>query len=72
MKLDFKGMQTSFMTAGGLMIGTGIMGLMLDGVPFPRAYSIGSLIVGSVMVIAAYAAKRFFKVERPVNENSLK
>jgi hypothetical protein len=58
MKLDFKGIQTSFMTAGGLMVGTGIMGLMLDGVPFPRAYSMGSLIVGSAMVIVFYAAKR--------------
>jgi hypothetical protein len=70
MKLDFKGMQTSFMTAGGLMIGTGIMGLVLDGVPFPRAYSMGSLIVGSVMVIAAYAAKRLFTAEQPVNEKT--
>lgn len=70
MKLDFKGMQTSFMTAGGLMIGTGIMGLALGVTFFPAGYAKGSLIIGSVMVIASYAAKRLLKPEQPANKTS--
>ena len=70
MKLDFKGMQPSFITAGGLMVGTGIMGLFLDGSLFPTGYAKGSLIIGLVMVIAAYAAKRFIKPEQPVIEKT--
>lgn len=70
MKIDFKGMQTSFMTAGGLMVGTGIMGLVLDGTIFPVGYAKGSLIVGSVMVIVTYVAKRFLKPEQPAIEKT--
>ena len=58
MKQILINMQTAFMNAGWLMVGTGVMGWVIDGV-FPASYSTGSFLVGSAFVVLSYLAKRY-------------
>ena len=49
------------MSAVWLMIGTGVMGLVIEGM-FPVPYPTGSFIVGAVFVALLYAAKRRLRI----------
>lgn len=60
MKNFYQNLQTAFMSAGWLMMGTGVMGWVIEGM-FPAPYPTGSFIVGAVFVALSYAAKRWLR-----------
>lgn len=60
MKNFYQNLQTAFMSAGWIMVGTGIFGWAFKGI-YPGRYATGSFVVGAVFVVLCYIAKKYLQ-----------
>jgi hypothetical protein len=56
----YQNLQTAFLSAGWLMMGTGIHGWVVKDI-YPERYATGSFVVGAVFVALSYVAKKYLQ-----------